>query len=78
MAKNKHSDTSSCMILIFSINDINIHDINFVIKKLFYEKLALAESKDQKQKLFYEKLALAESKDQKPPVLTELSLKLHQ
>ena len=43
-----HCDTSSYMILIFNINDINIHDINFVIKKLLYEKLALAESKDQR------------------------------
>ena len=39
---------------------IFIHD-NFVIKKLFWEKAALTDSKDQK-----------------PPLLTELSLKLHQ
>ena len=30
------------------------------------------------KKLLFEKLALTESKDQKSPVLTELSLKLHQ
>ena len=35
--------------------------LNFVIKKLFYEKQSLVEPKDQKT-----------------PVLTELSLKLHQ
>ena len=36
------------MILIFKINDMNIHGISFVIKKLFYEKLEVVESKDKK------------------------------